>query len=138
MRRDEAGDYYFVDRAKDALRRRGENISSMEVERELLAHPDIVQAAVVAAPADEAEDEVHAFIVRRPGSTLQPVELIEWLVPRMTYFMVPRYLDFIDEMPITESQKIQKFRLREIGVTASTWDREAAGVRLRRERLASA
>jgi crotonobetaine/carnitine-CoA ligase len=138
MRRDEAGNYYFVDRAKDALRRRGENISSMEVERELLAHPDVVQAAVVAAAADETEDEVHAFVVLRPGSTLGPAELTEWLVPRMTYFMVPRYLDFVDELPITESQKIQKFRLREIGVTASTWDREAAGVRLRRERLASA
>ena len=138
MTRDAEGNYYFVDRAKDALRRRGENISSMEVERELLAHPEIVEAAVVAAAADEAEDEVHAFVVRRPGSTLTPVALIEWLVPRMAYFMVPRYVDLVDELPITESQKVQKFRLRERGVTAATWDREAAGIRLRRERLTSA
>jgi crotonobetaine/carnitine-CoA ligase len=138
MRRDEHGDYYFVDRAKDALRRRGENISSMEVERELLAHPEVVEAAVVAAPADEAEDEVHAFVVRRAGSALTPPELTEWLVPRMAYFMVPRYLDFVDELPITESQKVKKYALREIGVTDATWDREAAGMRLRRERLASA
>jgi crotonobetaine/carnitine-CoA ligase len=110
----------------------------MEVERELLAHPEVVEAAVVAAPADEAEDEVHAFVVRRAGSALTPPELTEWLVPRMAYFMVPRYLDFVDELPITESQKVKKYALREIGVTDATWDREAAGIRLRRERLASA
>jgi crotonobetaine/carnitine-CoA ligase len=138
MRRDAEGNYYFVDRAKDALRRRGENISSMEVERELLAHPEIIEAAVVAAPADEAEDEVHAFVVRRPESSLSPAALIEWLVPRMAHFMVPRYIDFVDGLPVTESQKVQKFRLRQIGVTSATWDREAAGIRLRRDRLASA
>jgi crotonobetaine/carnitine-CoA ligase len=134
MRRDPDGTYVFVDRAKDALRRRGENISSMEVEREILAHPSVLEAAVVAAPADEVEDEVRAFVAARPGAVLDPRELAEWLVPRLPYFMVPRYIDVLDELPKTESQKVQKYKLRDRPLDGS-WDREEAGMRLRSERL---
>jgi crotonobetaine/carnitine-CoA ligase len=135
MRVDADGNYYFVDRATDSLRRRGENISSMEVEREILAHPDVLEAAVVAAPADESEDEVRAFVAFRPGAEVDPRELTEWLIPRLPYFMVPRYVDVLDELPKTESQKAQKYKLRTLPLTETTWDREAAGIRLRREKL---
>jgi crotonobetaine/carnitine-CoA ligase len=135
MRMDGDGNYFFVDRAKDALRRRGENISSMEVEREILAHPDVLEAAVVAAPADGMEDEVRVFVALRPGASLDPRELTEWLVPRLPHFMVPRYVDLIDELPKTESQKVQKYKLKELPLTGTTWDREAAGIRLRRDKL---
>ena len=82
LRRDEEGYYYFLDRKSDSLRRRGENISSAEVEKELMAHPEVALAAVVAAPAAEAEDEVQAFVVRNTGSTLSAEQLVTWLVPR--------------------------------------------------------
>lgn len=135
MRLDAEGNYYFVDRAKDALRRRGENISSMEVEREILAHPDVLEAAVVAAPSEHTEDEVRALVALVPGSQLTPRQLSEWLIPRLPYFMVPRYVDVLDELPKTESQKVQKFRLRALPLSETTWDREAEGIVLRSERL---
>lgn len=135
MRMDAESNYYFVDRAKDALRRRGENISSMEVEREILAHPDVLEAAVVAAPSEHSEDEVRAFVALRPGSRLEPRQLIEWLIPRLPYFMVPRYVDVLDELPKTESQKAKKYQLRQLSLSEATWDREQAGIRLRRDTL---
>lgn len=135
LRLDEEGNYYFVDRAKDALRRRGENISSTEVEREILAHPDVLEAAVVAAPSEHTEDEVRAVVALTPGSELTPRALVEWLIPRLPYFMVPRYVDVLDELPKTESQKVQKYVLRTLPLGETTWDREAAGIHLGSERL---
>jgi len=132
MKRDTDGWYYFVDRKKDALRRRGENISSVEVENEINAHPDIVESAVIPVLADDAEQEVMAVVVRRAGTELGYEELIRFLEPRMAYFMVPRYLEFRDELPKTPTGKIQKNLLRDEGRGASTWDREAAGLKLAR------
>ena len=136
-RRDEHGNYFFVDRLKDAIRRRGENISSMEVESEIGCHPDVREVAVVAVASEIAEDEVLAVVAPVPGRTIDPLELIEFLRPRMAYYMVPRYIRIVDEMPKTPTAKIQKAELRREAITPDTWDREAAGVRLRREKLST-
>jgi len=123
----EANGYYrFVDRLKDAIRRRGENVSSFEVEQVLLSHPDVDIAAVFPVPSELAEDEVMAAIVRRPGSPLTERALCEFCQPRLAKFAVPRFIEFVDELPVTENGKVQKFKLRDRGVTARTWDREAS------------
>lgn len=129
---DEDGNYYFVDRTKDAIRRRGENISSMEVENEINAHPDVLECAVIPTASFDTEQEVMAVIVPKEGREIDPETLIRFLEPRMAYFMIPRYVDQVDALPKTPTGKIQKFPLRETGVTAATWDREAAGVKLTR------
>ena len=148
MRRDTDGNYFFVDRLKDAIRRRGENISSFEVERALLAHPDIREAAVVAVHSSGSsgaghwiswtfsdEDEVLAVIALKPDATLEPAALIAFLRDKLAYFMIPRFIRMLDELPKTPTQKIEKHLLRAAGVTGDTWDREAAGIRVEREKL---
>ena len=130
--RDADGFYTFLDRLKDAIRRRGENISSYEVEQVLLSHPAVALAAVFPVQSELAEDEVMAALVPREGMALDPVELIRFCEPRMAYFAVPRFLEFMKELPTTENGKIQKFKLRERGRTPTTWDREAAGITVKR------
>jgi crotonobetaine/carnitine-CoA ligase len=126
------GYYRFVDRLKDAIRRRGENVSAFEVEQVLLSHPDVDNAAVFPVPSELAEDEVMAAILRRPGSPLTERALCEFCQPRLAYFAVPRFIEFVDELPVTENGKVQKFKLRDRGATDRTWDREAAGHRIKR------
>lgn len=133
FRYDEAGRYYFVDRLKDSVRRRGENISSAEVENDINAHPAVAQCAVVAARNDQGDEEVKAFIVPRQGANPDPAEIIQFLRARLPHFMVPRYLEFIADLPRTPSQKIQKHLLRELGNSEKTWDRERAGIVIKRE-----
>jgi carnitine-CoA ligase len=130
--RDPDGYFRFVDRTKDAIRRRGENISSWEVEQALQSHPDVAAVAVVPVPSELGDDEVMAFVVRREGGDLEPLELVRHCEPRLAYFAVPRYLEFLDQLPLTESGKVQKFALRERGVRPTTWDREAAGYVVKR------
>ena len=126
----EANGYFrFVDRLKDAIRRRGENISSFEVEQVLLSHEAVANAAAFPVRSPLAEDEVMAAIILHPGRTLSHAELIAFCTPRLPYFAVPRYLEFVGELPATESGKVQKYKLRERGITAETWDREAASGR---------
>ena len=132
MYRDEAGHFYFVDRKKDAIRRRGENISSIEVENEINALPGVAECAVFPIGSEHTEDEVMAAIVLKPGVEVAPEQLIRFLEPRMAYFMVPRYLEFVAELPKTPTGKIQKFDLRRRGLSTATWDRESAGMSLRR------
>jgi carnitine-CoA ligase len=135
FRRDAEGNFYFVDRLKDAIRRRGENISSFEVESELIAYPAVREAAAVAVKSDIAEDEVMAVIAIREGEPFDPADLIEFLRPRMAHFMIPRYVRVVDSLPRTPTSKIQKVQLRSDGVTADTWDREAAGIVVKREKV---
>jgi crotonobetaine/carnitine-CoA ligase len=135
--REPDGYFKFVDRLKDAIRRRGENISSFEVETELCAHPAIREAAAVAVPSEFAEEEVLAAIALVEGATLDPAELIAFLTPRMAHFMVPRYIRIVPALPKTPTQKVQKHLLRSEGITADTWDREKAGIRLKRQRLSA-
>ena len=125
---DEQGIYHFLDRIKDAIRRRGENISSWEVEQALLSHPDIKNAAVVGVPAEVGEEDVMAFIVPRDGSEPEPDAVIRFLKDRIARFAIPRYLDFTDELPLTENGKVKKYMLKERGVSPATWDREINGV----------
>jgi crotonobetaine/carnitine-CoA ligase len=125
FRRDEAGNYFFVDRTRDSLRRRGENISSFQVEAEVLAHPDVIEAACVAAPSELGESEVKVFLVPVQGRSIDPAALIEFLVPRMPRFMLPRFVEVVAELPKTQTMRVQKFELRQRGNTSSTWDREA-------------
>ncbi len=130
--RDEDGYFRFLDRMKDAIRRRGENISAWEVEQALQEHPSVTAAAVVPVPSELGEDEVLAFVTPRAGATIHPADLIRHCEPRLAYFAIPRFIDVVDELPLTENGKIRKFVLRERGVTHTTWDREAAGIELRR------
>ena len=120
--READGYFRFVDRLKDAIRRRGENISSFEVEQVLLGHPAVANAAVFPVRSSLAEDEVMAALVLHPGHVLAPADLIAYCRPRLPYFAVPRYLEFMGELPTTENGKVQKYKLRERGVTAHTWD----------------
>ncbi|MDP3969872.1 MAG: AMP-binding protein [Nocardioides sp.] len=128
LRRDEDGWFYFVDRFKDALRRRGENISSYEVETAVLSHPAVVECAVIAVPADTeaGEDEVMACVVTR--DEVSPEDLWAWCAERIPAFAVPRFLRMVPELPKTPSQKVQKAALREIGISPDTHDRDALGV----------
>ena len=129
---DADGYYSFMDRLKDAIRRRGENISSYEVEQVLLSHPAIAVAAVYPVKSEMAEDEVMTAIVLREGASLDAVALMQFCEPRMAYFAVPRFVEFMAQLPATENGKIQKFKLRERGTSEHTWDREAAGYQLKR------
>ncbi|PRZ42218.1 crotonobetaine/carnitine-CoA ligase [Antricoccus suffuscus] len=133
FRRDEHGHFFFVDRIKDALRRRGENVSSFEVEAVINDYPAVLESAVVGVTSELTEDEIKAVVVTREGETIDPRELTEFLIKRLPYFMVPRYLEFLDELPKTLTQKIQKHILRTEGVGANVWDREAAGIVVRRD-----
>jgi crotonobetaine/carnitine-CoA ligase len=132
--RDAEGRFRFVDRLKDAIRRRGENVSSWEVEQVLLSHPSVAAAAVFPVRSELAEDEVMAAIVPEAGATLDPVGLVRFCETRMPHFAVPRFVDRVDDLPRTENGKVRKVVLRERGVTPSTWDREAAGVVVARRR----
>lgn len=123
FRIDDDGQYVFVDRMKDAVRRRGENVSSFEVEKEIMAHPAVLEAAVVGVPSAATEDDILACVVLRPDAALEADTLLDFLEARLPYFMVPRYVDFLPELPKTPTAKIRKQALRERGVTPSCHDR---------------
>ena len=136
LRRDADGNYFFVDRMKDTIRRRGENISSFEVESEIAVHPDVREVAVIGVASDIGEDEVLAVIAPVSGRDIDPAAMIEFLRPRLAYYMIPRYIRVMNEMPKTPTQKILKHQLRDAGITADTWDREQAGIIIKRDTLA--
>ena len=129
---DEQNRLYFVDRVTDSMRRRGENISSMEVEDIVNQHPDILECAVFPVWADESEQEVMVTITAQPESQIDPEAVVHFCNQRMPYFMVPRYIDVVESIPKTPTGKIQKYTLRETGISQNTWDRVAAGVKLER------
>lgn len=122
----EDGQFVFVDRVKDAIRRRGENVSSFEVEREINAHPEVAESAVIAVPSEFVEDEIKACVVAREGTGLTPEQLFDFLQPRLPRFAVPRYIEILTALPKTPTEKVRKTELRAAGITPSTWDREAA------------
>jgi len=121
---DADGNLFFVDRKTDSMRRRGENISSWEVEKVIEKHPDVAQSAAFGVPSELGEDEVMVHVVPRQGATLDLEDLIHHCAKNMAYFMVPRYIDVVDSIPRTETHRVQKGELKKRGVTASTWDRE--------------
>lgn len=126
--RDADGAFRFIDRIKDAIRWRGENISSWEVEQVLLSHPSIAACAVYPVQSEHAEDEVMAAVVKKADHALEPPDVVAFCQTRLQKFAVPRFIDIVAELPRTESGKVKKFLLRERGVTASCWDRMAIPV----------
>jgi crotonobetaine/carnitine-CoA ligase len=126
--RDADGWFRFVDRIVDSLRRRGENISSYDVEQVLLTHPAVSAVAVFGVPSELGEEEVMAAVVPREGVEVTPKELVEFCVSQLAYFAIPRYIELTDALPLTANGKVRKFVLRERGVGAATWDREQSGI----------
>ena len=131
-RRDADGYFYFADRKKQAIRRRGENISSFEVEAVIGSHAAVLESCVVGVPSEVGEEEVKAVVVLKPGQKATPEELIRWCEPRMAYFAIPRYIAIRDSLPKTPSERVEKFKLKSEGITEDCWDREKAGIKLAR------
>jgi crotonobetaine/carnitine-CoA ligase len=125
---DDDGYLFFVDRKADYLRRRGENISSYEVESVLMSHGALADVAVHAVPSQLTEDDLKVTATLKPGADLQPEDLFEWCVERLPYFVLPRYVEFRPELPRSPVGRVLKRELRDEGVTPATWDAEAAGV----------
>jgi crotonobetaine/carnitine-CoA ligase len=130
---DDDGFLYFVDRKKDIIRRRGENISSQEVEDVIKRHAQVLDCAVIAVPSELGEDEVKAYVALTPGSDLKPEEVVYWCAERLAYFKVPRYLEMRSELPRTPSLRVRKDLLRQErdDLIEGCFDREAAGIRIR-------
>lgn len=129
---DEDGYFFFVDRKSDFMRRRGENISSYEVEKIINGHPGVLESAAYAIPSELGEDEVMVALVLQPGAQFVPEDLMQYCESRMAYFMIPRYIRLVEEFPKTGTERTMKYQLRSQGVTADTWDREAAGYTIKR------
>lgn len=125
-RRDEDGYFEFIDRLKDSIRRRGENISSYEIERIVNSHPQVAESAAVGVPSELGEDEVMIAVVPKDGAEIDPAELTEFCQQKMADFMVPRYVQLRGELPKTATQRVQKYQLRDAGVEGA-WDRAASG-----------
>jgi crotonobetaine/carnitine-CoA ligase len=133
-RLNDGGELFFVDRKADFMRFKGRNVASFEVETALLRHPDVVAAGAHGVRSDqlESEDEVKACVVLREGADLLPEDLARFVNDTAPYYLVPRYLEICEQLPMTPTGRVQKFRLRERGVTDATWDREAAAFVLER------
>ena len=130
---DEDGYLYFVDRKKDIIRRRGENISSQEVENVIKRHPQLLDCAVLAVPSDLGEDEVKAYVVPQSGATVKPEDVVYWCAEHLAYFKVPRYIEMREDLPRTPSLRVRKDLLRQEREDSvdGCFDREAAGINLR-------
>jgi crotonobetaine/carnitine-CoA ligase len=126
-RRDADGRYWFTGRKKERIRRRGENISAWEIERVVSDHPAVRDCAAVAHPARAGEDDIRIVLSLQPDGRLAPAELIAWLQGRLPAFMLPRYVEIVDELPYTATAKVEKFKLVSQGLTPGAWDREAQG-----------
>ena len=126
---DETGYVYFVDRAKERIRRRAENISSYEIEACALEHDEVAECAAVGVPSEfDGDDDVKLYVIRRDASKLSPEDLIRSLAAKLPHFMVPRYIEFTGALPRTPTGKLQKSILKAQGATAATWDRKAANI----------
>ena len=126
---DENGFFYFVDRKKDYLRRRGENISSFEMETSILTHPAIEQVAVHAVPSNMQEDDLKVTAKLKPDAELTEEQLCRWLMERVPYYAVPRYIEFRAELPVNPQGRVLKFQLRDEGATLTTWDIETTDIK---------
>lgn len=129
---DDDGFLHFSDRKKDSLRRRGENISSFEVEKAVNSHPAVRESAVFGVRSDFGDDDVMLCLALKPGEILPPGELIAYCEERMAYFMVPRYVRYMEDLPKNAVLRVEKYKLREEGVTPDTWDLEKSGYKLKR------
>jgi len=135
--KDENGWYFFVDRKKDSIRRRGENIAAWSIERSINEHDKVLESAAYGIKGhqvgeDYAEDEVMVAVVLQPGKTMKPDELLDYLQDKLAYFQIPRFIDFVEELPKSEVHRIMKRFLKERGVIETTYDREKAGYEVKR------
>lgn len=131
--RDADGYYFFMDRLNDRIRRKGENVTAYDIEVALAELPEIVESAVIAKPAAEGEDDIKAYLVVSPDAgSPDHVAILQHCVKRLPYFAVPRYLEFITELPKTPTGKVLKRTLRAAEVSADQWDRERAGWTVKR------
>jgi crotonobetaine/carnitine-CoA ligase len=130
MRRDQDGYFHFLDRAKDAIRRSGENISSQEVEMVFNTHPAVLECAAYPVPSELTEDEVMLAVVLKPGVTVSALDLIRFAEGNLPYFAIPRFVRFIESLPKNQLEKILKIELRRAGAETADWDRHASGYRL--------
>lgn len=129
---DEEGHFYFVDRMKDRIRRRAENISSYEIESAALAHPAIAEAAAVGVPSEfQGDDDIKLCVVTRPGMSVDAGELLTHMAGLLPHFMLPRYVECLPALPRTPTNKVRKAELRASGVGEGVWDRRAAGIEVR-------
>jgi carnitine-CoA ligase len=125
--KDENGWFFFVDRKKDAIRRRGENIAAWSIERVINQHERVLESAAYGVKSEEyAEDEIMAAVVLKPGESMKPAELLEFCRDKMADFMIPRFVDFVEKLPKSEVHRIMKRFLKDTGVTQTTYDREKA------------
>ncbi|MDP3926982.1 MAG: ATP-dependent acyl-CoA ligase [Hydrogenophaga sp.] len=129
---DEQGFFYFVDRKKDYLRRRGENISSFEMEVAFARHPALAEVAVHAVPSDKGEDDVKVTAMLRPDTTLSPEDLFRWAIDAVPYYALPRYIEFRDSLPKNPQGRVLKYELRDEGCTPTTWDQETSGIQVKK------
>ena len=124
--------FYFVDRKKDYLRVGGENISSMQVEGTINSHPQIAESAALGVRAEGGEDAMLLFVVTKPNEKLTPEDLMTWAEERLPRFAMPRYIEFIDQLPKTPTERIEKYKLKERGIGPNAWDRVKAGYKLKK------
>jgi carnitine-CoA ligase len=134
LRKDAGENYFFVDRKKDAVRYKGRNISTWEVELVARRHPAIADCAAFGVPSEElqSEDEIKLNVILEPGAGASEAEIAQFINDNAPYFFVPRYIEFVTELPYTPNQKVQKYKLREAGLTPATWDAKKAGFRATR------
>lgn len=131
-RADARGFITFVDRKKDAIRRRGENVSSVELELAIARHPKIAEAAVHAVPSQLTEDDIKACVVLKPDESVSPDELFVFFQEHIPYYAIPRYVEILPQLPKNAVGRVMKYVLRERGVTPSTWDLDAMGFKIPR------
>jgi crotonobetaine/carnitine-CoA ligase len=129
-RTDEGGYFFYVDRKKDFLRRRGENVSSLELEEAIRRHPKVESVAVCQMPSELSEDEIRAFVVFVPASQPSPIELFHYFQQTMPYFAIPRYVTACDALPLTPTGRVQKHILRAQPLNSRTWDFDGMGLRV--------
>jgi crotonobetaine/carnitine-CoA ligase len=128
---DEEGYFYFADRKRDVIRRRGENVSSMEVENVINAHPKVLESAVIGVPSELYDDEIKAYIIPRPNENIDPLEIVKWCKERLAYFKVPRFIEFRTEFPRTPTLRVQKYKLKGEEKSKDCFDLEKTDFKLR-------
>jgi crotonobetaine/carnitine-CoA ligase len=131
--KDKDGWFFFVDRKKESIRRRGENIAPYSIERVINLHDKVLESAAYGVKSELGEDEVMVSVVLKPNETMTPEELLNYCQGKMAYFMIPRYIDFVKELPKSEVHRVMKRFLKERGITETTYDREKAGYEIKRD-----
>ena len=131
---DEDGDFFYAGRKKASMRRRGENISAWEIESVVNQHPAVLESAAHAVPSELSEDEIKLVIVLKPGQMAKPEEILDFCKGKMAYYAIPRYVEFRNSLPKTGTHRMEYGVLKQEGITSQTWDREAAGYVVARDR----